>query len=492
MKLLIVTAALIIIPIASAFTQKYDFIFYTRYGGVNVYVNGELDGTIGDNGRYKVKVKYDEENPAYKLRLQKEGFEDKVFNYATKPDNNSTKIFWAMRKKRFRLEKPSNITFDLTKVKFDIAPNTQVSSIPGRQASWGSIGIEEADAEAFKDVINNELTITGFKGLCDSNSDENLFNSQTEKSARAKADVSIGALIKDLKITGKNIPYQRSLIYDLNVKMEVEWQFFDNKSEKFLIRSTTSEESYMVKETGELVTGINMAFAENFAAALNQDKVIKAIMSAKTDSSEKESESTSKKITVASLEVTNYTNSSDMIKDLNWSVVTVKSYDGHGSGFIIGEQGYVLTNYHVVEQGNDLEAWFPTGIKLPLELINYNKEFDLALLKVVGHGYRPISISSGTCNVGEEVLAIGTPSSTELTNTVTKGIISGKRNSKQEVELIQTDVSVSPGNSGSPLINSKGEVIGIISQKIVGHGTEGIAFALPISFALDKLNITVE
>ena len=135
---------------------------------------------------------------------------------------------------------------------------------------------------------------------------------------------------------------------------------------------------------------------------------------------------------------------------------------------------------------------FQMGFELPVEILSYSEEFDLALLKVTGSGFKSLGLSDEQIEVGDEVIAIGTPNSTDLSNSVTKGIVSGKRTNDNGIEFIQTDVSVSPGNSGGPLINSEGLVVGIISQKLIGVGTDGIAFAIPINLALDKLNISLK
>ena len=286
--------------------------------------------------------------------------------------------------------------------------------------------------------------------------------------------------------------FNQDAIYDLTVEMDIEWQFYDNASEKLLIKTETQENSFMVKETGELVRGMDLAFAENFGAALRNPEVIEAILSVESSSTKAYNETVLKQYSISKLTAEEFDSYGQMIKAVNPSVVTLKGSKGHGSGFVISKDGYILTNYHVIKNNNDIKAQFQMGFELPVEILNYSEESDLVLLKVAGSGFKALSLSDSQIELGDDVIAIGTPNSTDLSNTVTKGIISGKRDNENGIKLIQTDVSVSPGNSGGPLIDSNGLVIGIVSQKLIGMGTDGIAFAIPIEFALEKLNIRLK
>jgi len=286
--------------------------------------------------------------------------------------------------------------------------------------------------------------------------------------------------------------FDPTLIYNLSVKMEVEWQFYDNSAEQLLLKTTTKESSFMVKETGQMMQGIIMAFNENFAAALNQPETITAITNVVSGTKKVSKENTANPYTIANSTAQTFDSYSAMIKAVNPTVVTIKGHKAHGSGFVISEEGYILTNYHVIKNNGDVKIKFQMGFELPAKVLNFSEEHDLALLKVMGQGFTPLSVSAKPTEVGDAVVAIGTPNSTDLSNTVTKGIVSGLRNYDNGIELIQTDASVSPGNSGGPLINSNGAVVGIVSQKISGVSTEGIAFAIPIGMALDKLNINLQ
>jgi serine protease Do len=172
------------------------------------------------------------------------------------------------------------------------------------------------------------------------------------------------------------------------------------------------------------------------------------------------------------------------------SVVIVKTKTGHGSGFIISEDGYIVTNYHVVA-GNEenIEVILKDGSKFKAEVIRKTLLHDLALLKIDKQNLPYLSlIESGTAEIGSDIVAIGTPKSVELEQTATKGIIAALRKSGK-IELIQTDLSVNSGNSGGPLLTSQGEVIGIVTSKIFGFGIEGISFSVPAKYVFENLNI---
>ena len=162
------------------------------------------------------------------------------------------------------------------------------------------------------------------------------------------------------------------------------------------------------------------------------------------------------------------------------SVVTIETDEGHGSGCVISEDGYIITNHHVVADGGDeFVVHFQNGNQSRAVLLRHHPVHDLALLKVDTAGLKPFAIRlTENIDVGEEAFAMGTPYDIDLGASVTKGIISGKRKDGERT-LIQTDVSISPGNSGGALVLQDGTLIGIVNEKVLGMGVEGIGFAIP-------------
>ncbi len=159
-----------------------------------------------------------------------------------------------------------------------------------------------------------------------------------------------------------------------------------------------------------------------------------------------------------------------------------------GSGFIISDDGYVLTNNHVIADADEIIVRLADRSELKAKLIGTDPRTDVALLKVEGKNLPKVKLGeSKDLKVGEWVLAIGSPFGFD--HSVTAGIVSAKgRNLPNDnyVPFIQTDVAINPGNSGGPLFNLKGEVIGINSQIFTrSGGFMGLSFAIPMEVALD-------
>ncbi|MRR50064.1 MAG: DegQ family serine endoprotease [Rhodocyclaceae bacterium] len=159
-----------------------------------------------------------------------------------------------------------------------------------------------------------------------------------------------------------------------------------------------------------------------------------------------------------------------------------------GSGFIVSTDGYILTNAHVVDGADEVVVKFTDKREFKAKVIGADKRTDVALIKIEASGLPTVRLGDpARLKVGEWVIAIGSPFGFD--NTVTAGIVSAKgRSLPQEnfVPFIQTDVAVNPGNSGGPLFNMKGEVVGINSQIYSrSGGYQGISFAIPIDVAME-------
>jgi serine protease Do len=160
-----------------------------------------------------------------------------------------------------------------------------------------------------------------------------------------------------------------------------------------------------------------------------------------------------------------------------------------GSGFIISDDGYILTNYHVVADADEVKVKLSDSREFKAEVKGWDDKLDLALLKIKTKDHLPVAKlgDSDKTQVGEWVMAIGNPFG--LGQTVTAGIVSAKERvigSGPYDDFIQTDASINPGNSGGPLINAEGEVIGINTAIVAGG--QGIGFAIPINMAKNVIN----
>jgi len=162
-----------------------------------------------------------------------------------------------------------------------------------------------------------------------------------------------------------------------------------------------------------------------------------------------------------------------------------------GSGFIISEDGYILTNHHVVKDATEIIVKLKDRRQLVAKLIGSDERTDIALLQVEAKGLPIVKKgSSKQLQVGEWVLAIGSPFGFE--QSVTSGIVSAKGRSLpggNYIPFIQTDVAINPGNSGGPLFNMKGEVVGVNSQIYSrSGGYMGLSFSIPIDVAMNVVN----
>ena len=158
---------------------------------------------------------------------------------------------------------------------------------------------------------------------------------------------------------------------------------------------------------------------------------------------------------------------------------------GVGSGFILSADGFIMTNAHVVRGADDIYVKLPDKREFKARLVGTDQRTDVAIVKVEAAGLPAVAIGdSSRLRVGEWVMAIGSPF--DLDNTVTAGIVSAKgRDTGEYVPFIQTDVAINPGNSGGPLINMRGEVVGINSMIYSrSGGFQGISFAIPIDEAM--------
>lgn len=167
----------------------------------------------------------------------------------------------------------------------------------------------------------------------------------------------------------------------------------------------------------------------------------------------------------------------------------VQTGTSSGSGIIISADGNIMTNYHVISGGTNIKVKLNTGNEYDATVIGGDEKTDVAVIKIKANEELHVAAlgNSDEVEVGSKAVAIGNPLASELFGTVTQGVISGVNRTitvgQREMNLIQTDAAISPGNSGGALINKYGEVIGINSVKLVSDNAEGLGFAIPINEA---------
>lgn len=166
--------------------------------------------------------------------------------------------------------------------------------------------------------------------------------------------------------------------------------------------------------------------------------------------------------------------------------------EGSGSGVILTEDGYIATCAHVVENASKIKVYLNDDTEYEATLVGQDKRNDIAIIKIDAANLTAAEIGdSDMLTVGEDVIAIGNPLG-ELRGTATSGIISALRRpvtvENSEMELVQTDAAISPGNSGGGLFNASGKLIGIVNAKASGNNAEGLGFAIPINNVLTEIN----
>ena len=173
------------------------------------------------------------------------------------------------------------------------------------------------------------------------------------------------------------------------------------------------------------------------------------------------------------------------------------SYIASGTGFVYRQDGdtyYLLTNYHVIENGDNVTVTFTNESVVETEIVGYDEYSDIAVLAIKSDEELMVAElgDNSLSRVGDTAFAVGAPLDSAYSWTVTRGIISGKDrfvevdSNSTVMKVMQTDAAINSGNSGGPLCNANGEVIGITSLKLVSSGVEGMGFAIPIEDAVEK------
>jgi len=180
----------------------------------------------------------------------------------------------------------------------------------------------------------------------------------------------------------------------------------------------------------------------------------------------------------------------ELVRRTKPAVVYLKGLDYSGTGFFVTDTGVIATNAHLARGEESLLAFLPGGQQLEAKVVYLDADLDIALVKVEGKDFPHLALAdAATVKQGEEVLAIGNPGDAMLFS-VTKGIVSavGIFANAGPGTWIQTDTPINPGNSGGPLLNNRGEVIGINTQKLIKKNVTGIGFALSASDLLEVLH----
>jgi serine protease Do len=323
------------------------------------------------------------------------------------------------------------------------------------------------DNSIFTDALNGILRENGFVDTTNT-----VFKSKTNT-------MLISATISKVTFKRVTAPVGNVNAYCI-AEIAVEWDLLDIYGQSKYAKKITSK-------SGEFASNYDRStnsFEKDFVVDAVEDALTMSFFQFLEDASTKKllEMGNSKKETLAKLKIEPLIEKQQTLKNAQAATVTIASKMGHGSGCIISDRGHIITNYHVVAGQKDLEVIVNTGDKYKATVLRADEENDLALVSIEK---APANLAyfklpkSDNFEVGDEVFAIGTPKSIELSQTLSKGIISALRKLPDNTRWIQTDVSVNAGNSGGALVNKNGELLGVVNSKLMGFGVEGISFCIP-------------
>lgn len=334
----------------------------------------------------------------------------------------------------------------------------------------------DIDADHLRSSVNATLkdlgyTVPGSEG-------RSVFSTGTN--SRYTVQGEMREIKYDILATNK---YENFAHYSTQCKVEVTWKLV-NQARQTVVENKTTGSSIKGEKGGS--AAFEDAFDNAFLAFLNNKEVITAL----SKTTDKKADDNKLAPIALRRAILPKLTSDNGVGQAARSVVILETGNGHGSGCIISPNGYIVTNAHVVGDEDEIKVLMSDGVSTMGKVVRVNMDMDLALVKINVDNLAAFQLpTANTIEIGTDVFAIGTPADKELSQTVTKGIISGKRKIEGH-SLIQTDVSINGGSSGGALVTRSGQLMGIVNAKLMGMGIEGIGFAIPAEQVADALQLT--
>jgi len=351
------------------------------------------------------------------------------------------------------------------------------SSQANRLMTWSSGRVQEQPAP-FKKVFDEELQKAGFMG----DAPDSVF-----ADSGSSADLKVGVLITDIEgrfcVDCPNL-FNRNSVPG-TVVMTANWEIYSTLERKVIAKVTTSGGGdYNTRLGTSFLPAVYEGFRENVRQLLANAELRKlvtapggAIQTATSPS-------------LAPILLQGGTAHLTTAQASN-AVAIVFAADGSGSGFLVSNDGYLITNHHVVSGSKYVKLKWADGSETLGEVVRSDSRRDVALVKADVHGRTPLDLHPGPVQQGDAVFAIGSPLGEAQQNTMTKGIVSATR-VRDGLPYIQSDVAVTHGNSGGPLLDEKGRVIGITVSGLAPSGSPiGLNFFIPIGGALKALSLSL-
>ncbi|HTI67977.1 MAG TPA: trypsin-like peptidase domain-containing protein [Caulobacteraceae bacterium] len=353
--------------------------------------------------------------------------------------------------------------------------------LPTGRLAWGKSGADVPTAELAR-VFRAEVAAAGFR--VDGAADD-LF-----EEAASFSEYAVAGVVKDaqgqLCFPGAGLGSGGGKVKGAAV-LEVEWQIYSRLQRQVVARVQTRAgfESRRALDGG--VEGVVLdAFAETVKALVASDAFRKTFLGAPATLEEAMKPPAQQKIALTGPAAKPLD-----IGDAVGAVVLVLAGEGHGSGFLVSRDGYVMTDQHVVGSAKLVTVRWPDGIETVGEVVRADRLRDVALVKTDPRGRDPLPLRAETMRPGETVFAIGAPLEERFQGTVTRGVVSAYR-TIEGLRYLQSDVSINPGASGGPLLDERGEVVGMTKSIYrIESAPTGINFFTPTRDALDFLGAAV-
>ncbi len=329
-------------------------------------------------------------------------------------------------------------------------------------------------ADAFRQtLVSRNLATVGASG--------NLFEDNS-----GEAEILVGCIIQSVTLNVYHDNFFENLtIGQSNATVSVEWQVYDSFNRQTVLKKTTNGAANTTFENSDLGKGFYAAFENALQHLLASDDFIKIVV--------KDSASAPGSAMVASGadRVKNYgyitaKGDSKPLAAVQKSVVTVIVGTGHGSGFVVNN-GLVITNQHVVGSSGKAVIMTSDNDKYEGVVVAKDAQRDVAAISVPDLPLSPLKIRKNPATVGMDIYAIGSPNNISLAGTVTKGIVSHLDRIMRNQSWIQGDATINHGNSGGPIVDGAGNVVGISTLGL--RDTQGIYFYAPIIDALNTLGL---
>jgi len=330
----------------------------------------------------------------------------------------------------------------------------------------------------FDQIFGEELKAAGFKPESDPG---NLFADQEH----VATDLQVGGMIK-----GLDASYCGDLLHvSGKIRIDVEWQVYSTLRREVIATISTHEMAEKSRGMGGKDEGrslAQLAFAANVRGLLANEAFRKIVVAPDPVMPSAEAIAA----TQAPIVLAGQTKGTVRIADAVGSVVSVFSGDAFGSGVLVSSDGYVLTNHHVVAGAKVVRIRWSDGLETPGEVVRSDKRRDVALIKTAPRGRTALAVNRAIPAAGTPVYAIGTPLDPKLQSTVTRGVVSASR-IVNGFSFIQGDVPVTHGNSGGPLLDERGAVVGLTDWGVPAEAGSVLNFFIPIGDALDFLSLKV-